>query len=189
MLIDLMMVWASAVGLLGMLAIFFPKIFIGIVMFLALSAAMGSIASRMDKDEKKRARKAVKGRFPEASEDHQKAIADRVLRGAKLENFCVENDVLWTVLDGKKNYWRSSDRWADKPKSTDAGDLYAEHRLEIEQDYPDSGLQPNDIHDLSVHLYFNWRITSITSARKVIVVKLARRGEFRRLVFPARYLD
>jgi hypothetical protein len=158
-------------------------------MFLALSTAMGSIASSMDKDQKKRVKKAVKERFPDVSKEHQKAIVDRILSGANIENFCVENDVLWTVLDGKKNYWRSSDRWADKPKSTDAGDLYAEHRLEIEQDYPDCGLKPQDIHDLSIQMYFNWRITSITSARKVIVVKLTRRGKYRRLVFPAKWTE
>jgi hypothetical protein len=45
------MFWAGAAGVLGLLAIFFPKIFIGVVIFFALSCAMGSIASRTDKDE------------------------------------------------------------------------------------------------------------------------------------------
>jgi hypothetical protein len=188
-MIDSIVFWAGAAGVLGLLAIFFPKVFIGIVMFFALAAAMGNIASPMERDQSKRVKKAVKGRFPDVSEEHQKAIVDRVLSGANIENFCVENDVLWIVLDGKKNYWRSSGRWADKPKSTDVGDLYAEHRLEIEQDYPDCGLKSQDIHDLSIQMYFNWRITSITSARKVIVVKLTRRGKYRRLVFPAKWTE
>jgi hypothetical protein len=183
MLLDFVMSAGAVLLALLASAIFFPKVFICIVMFFAVSMAFVHIGEQMDKDKAKKVRKAVNKRYPEASGKHLEAIADRVMSGADIDSFAVENDVLWSVKDRKRSYWRASGNWKDESMNTDAAKLYEAERLEIQQRYPDFGFTAAEVHDLSIQLYFNWQITNVEMKEKSVVVEFRRRGDHRRVVY------
>lgn len=84
-------------------------------------------------------RKTVKGQYPDASEEHQKAIAGKVMSGSSIDSFKIEEGRLWTVHNRAASYWRASGAWSREPMNTDAAQIYAPQRLEIEQAYPEFG--------------------------------------------------
>lgn len=165
-------------------AISYPKVFICIVMFIAATYFFFHFTDRIDREKLKKELKDVKNRYPKASEDHQEAIAEKVRCGARIDNFIIEEGILGYVLDRKTTYWRASGAWTETHINSDVGKLYEAERNEIEQKYLEWELSTVEVHDLSVQMYFNWKITHISRDEKGVVVELHRRGDNRRLVYP-----